>query len=168
MPGEDDSRVFDGCSCSAYRSLGSENNDTRGARARFWVGTMRVQTGFLLRSGALCYPECASDAKAPPAHLAAPEEVRTGVVNWTGVFNEFLQSRYNLDVGSPIFSETYASAGPAHRLHHRCSLTVNSADMGLHHVVTGAYCANGACALHHPSRRSPAHDSTLPRRTDAA
>lgn len=129
---------------------------------------MRVQTGFLLRSGALCYPECASDAKAPPAHLAAPEEVRTGVVNWTGVFNEFLQSRYNLDVGSPIFSETYASAGPAHRLHHRCSLTVNSADMGLHHVVTGAYCANGACALHHPSRRSPAHDSTLPRRIDAA
>ena len=102
-----------------------------------------------------------------PAHLAAPEEVRTGVVNWTGVFNEFLLP-IRVDVGSPIFSETYASAGPAHRLHHRCSLTVNSADMGLHHVVTGAYCANGACALHHPSRRSPAHDSTLPRRTDAA
>ena len=37
MPGEDDSRVFDGCSCSAYRSLGSENNDTRG-RARALLG----------------------------------------------------------------------------------------------------------------------------------
>ena len=117
---------------------------------------MSVQTGFLLRPGALCYPECASDAKAPPEHLAAPEEVRTGVVNWTGVFNEFLQSRYNLDVGSPIFSETYASAGPAHRLHHRCSLTVNSADMGLRHVVTGAYCVNGTRPLRRPSRRSPA------------
>lgn len=129
---------------------------------------MSVQTGFLLRPGALCYPECASDAKAPPEHLAAPEEVRTGMVNWTGVFNEFLQSRYNLDVGSPIFSETYATAGPAHRLHHRCSLTVNSADMGLRHVVTGAYCVNGARALRRPSRRSPAHDSALPRRTNAA
>ena len=129
---------------------------------------MSVQTGFLLRPGALCYPECASDAKASPEHLAAPEDVRTGAVNWTGVFNEFLQSRYNLDVGSPIFSETYASAGPAHRLHHRCTLTVNSADMGLRHVVTGAYCVNGARALRRPSRRSPAHDSALPRRTNAA
>ena len=149
--------------------LSARKTTTLEARARALLGWHDARADwFLLRSGALCYPECASDAKAPPAHLAAPEEVRTGVVNWTGVFNEFLQSRYNLDVGSPIFSETYASAGPAHRLHHRCSLTVNSADMGLHHVVTGAYCANGACALHHPSRRSPAHDSTLPRRTDAA
>jgi hypothetical protein len=62
-------------------------------------------------------------------------------------------------VGSPIFSETYQSQGPDHKLAHRCELTVNSVDWGLHHVDTSHYCNNGAChyvfrACHYVSVRA--------------
>ena len=37
----------------------------------------------------------------------ADEATRAGAVNWTGALNEFLQHRYGLDVGSPVFREAY-------------------------------------------------------------
>ena len=110
---------------------------------------MRVQTGFLLRPGALCYPECASDAEGS---ARAPRRARGGA-RGRGQLDRGLQRVPAEPIqprrGLPHLQRDVRLGGPAHRLHHRCSLTVNSADMGLHQVVTGAYCANGACALHH-------------------
>lgn len=54
-------------------------------------------------------------------------------------------SPWYADVVSPIFSKTYQSQGPDHKLTHRCELVVNSVDWGLHHVASSHYCANGAC-----------------------
>tara|TARA_B100000401_G_C52646639_1_gene643348 strand:- start:8 stop:436 length:429 start_codon:yes stop_codon:yes gene_type:complete len=72
-----------------------------------------------------------------------PEHIFLGRDNATGRFNEWLQNRYGLDVGAPIFRESYESFGPAHRLTHRCNFVVHSEDMGLRKVVTSDYCANG-------------------------
>ena len=73
-----------------------------------------------------------------------PEAIFQGHVNSTGVLNEWLQNRYGLDIGAPIFRESYEAFGPAHRLTHRCNFVVHSEDMGLRKVVTSDYCVNGA------------------------
>ena len=91
-----------------------------------------------------------------------PEHIFLGRDNATGRFNEWLQNRYGLDVGAPIFRESYESFGPAHRLTHRCNFVVHSEDMGLRKAVTSDYCVNGEKS-HDPVPRKqqrPADDRT--------